>query len=665
METPMINIPIYVDKEKLLEKPVIEDEKKKIRERCLDNYREVTRDEFVEILNSSQSFIPSKTKNKGNKSEEFLETRVIILDVDNTVKDEKGNVVDLSKDDCRYLSIEKVLSINLVHNSAFAIQKSIRYSENLEKFKIVFLLKEAITDYSKMVAVYEYLKKNIPGCDDNVNASNRMFFGGYKSDAVMIINEDNMLDITELSIDFTMTCSKNCQSDSGREYELVNETDFVKLIKNDDKEEMKQWFKDCLFDSSDMSFNEIYERLLTIDMDKLLKSSKNLRCLFHDDHNPSASIFTSKNRHSIFYCHSSNCGISENFIGVVMLILKKDSRVETFNWLLEKLDLYPTHFRKLKEESKVLFDTLESMEDKLFRTIRKYLEEMGHVYDVLLSDVNFFDDSKESVTCILSGEQLAKKMSSYYGKAYGIDKCNKLLSFMTFIGLIKKLDDEDVPLKMLEYLNRLKEEKALGNFNHKRSNVYRLDVFNATSVIQKLNEDILPLLKKFHFTYQYFSYAWVKICFNEKEAKRVFPQNFRSELSKEKQLILDEAHEVLQGLSWQGTYIMTEKELTNTVCERLRNVGYNSVKNALIENRGYFVKQGFTLERASKAIKRLYNVKASSSFLVYLAKGAGIDEVIKELILSGVELVPLYQFKSVTRDDGRRVRKRREPIVLT
>ena len=660
----MINIPINVDKERLLEKPVIDDEKKKIRKRCLDNYREVTRDEFVEILNSSQSFIPSKTKNKGNKSEEFLETRVIILDVDNTVKDENDNVVDLSKDDSRYLSIEKALSIDLVHNFAFAIQKSIRYSENLEKFKIVFLLKEAITDYNEMQAVYRYLQEQMPWCDNSVDSSTRMFFGGYKSDAVMIINGDNMLDITELPIDFTMTCSKNCQSDSEREYELVNETDFVKLIKNDDKEEMKQWFKDCLFDSSDMSFNEIYERLLTIDMNKLLKSSKNLRCLFHDDHNPSASIFTGKTGHSIFHCHSSNCGVSVDFIGVVMLILKKDSRVETFNWLLENLDLYPTHFQKLKEESKVLFDTLESMEDKLFRTIRNYLEEMRHVYDILLSDVNFFDDSKESVTCILSGEQLAKKMSSYYGKAYDIDKCNKLLSFMTFIGLIKKLDDEDVPLKMLEYLNRLKEEKALGNFNYKRSNVYRLDVFNATSIIQKLNEDILPLLKKFHFIYQYFSYAWVKICFNEKEAKRVFPQNFRSELSKEKQLILDEAHEVLQGLSWQGTYIMTEKELINTVWERLRNVGYNSVKNALIKNRGYFVKQGFTLERASKDIKKLYNVKASSSFLIYLAKGAGIDETIKALIASGVELVPLYQFTSVTRDDGRRVRKRKDPIVL-
>ncbi|BDP79850.1 hypothetical protein EfmAA290_05260 [Enterococcus faecium] len=381
-----------------------------------DNYREVTRDEFVEILNSSQSFIPSKTKNKGNKSDFLQLVQGKEVKDPDPVSDEKGKVVDLSKDDSRYLSIEKALSINLVHNSAFAIQKSIRYSENLEKFKIVFLLKEAITDYSKMIAVYEYLKKIIPGCDDNVNASNRMFFGGYKSDAVIIINEDNMLDITELPIDFTMTCSKNCQSDSGREYELVNETDFVKLIKNDDKEEMKQWFKDCLFDSSDMSFNEIYERLLTIDMNKLLKSSKNLRCLFHDDHNPSASIFTSKTGHSIFYCHSSNCGISENFIGVVMLILEKDSRVETFNWLLENLDLYPTHFRKLKEESKVLFDTLESMEDKLFRTINNYLEEMRRVYDALLSDVNFFDDSKESVTCILSGEQLAKKMSSYYGK---------------------------------------------------------------------------------------------------------------------------------------------------------------------------------------------------------------------------------------------------------
>ncbi|PQF01395.1 hypothetical protein CUS95_12020 [Enterococcus faecium] len=660
----MLNIPIYVDKEKLLEKPVIKKEKIDVRDRCLGNYREVTRDEFVEILNSSQSFIPSKTKNKGNKSEEFLETRVIILDVDNTVKDENDNVVDLSKDDSRYLSIEKALSIDLVHNSAFAIQKSIRYSENLEKFKIVFLLKEAITDYNEMQAVYRYLQEQMPWCDNSVDSSTRMFFGGYKSDAVIIINEANTLDIAEYPIDFTVTSSKNCQNNLGRHYDVANETDFVKLIKNEDREEMQQWFKDCLFDPSDMSFNEIYERLLTIDMNKLLKSGKNLRCLFHDDHNPSASIFTGKSGHSIFHCHSSNCGVSVDFIGVVMLILKKDSRVETFNWLLENLDLYPTHFRKLKEESKVLFDTLESMKDKLFRTIRNYLEEMRRVYDVLLSDVNFFDDSKESVTCILSGEQLAKKMSSYYGKTYDIDKCNKLLSLMTFIGLIKKLDDEDVPLKMLEYLNRLKEEKALGNFNHKRSNVYRLDVFNATSVIQELTENIMPSLEKYHFIYQHFSYAWVKMCFSEEEAKKVFPQNSRSELSKEKQLILDEAHEVLQGLSWQGTYIMTEKELTNTVCERLRNVGNNSVENALKENRGYFVKQGFTLERASKDIKRLYNVKASSSFLVYLAKGAGIDEVIKELILSGVGLVPLYQFTSVTRDDGRRVRKRKDPIVL-
>lgn len=69
METSMINIPIYVDKEKLLEKPVTKKEKTDVRDRCLDNYREVTRDEFVEILNSSQSFIPSKTKNKGNDKE--------------------------------------------------------------------------------------------------------------------------------------------------------------------------------------------------------------------------------------------------------------------------------------------------------------------------------------------------------------------------------------------------------------------------------------------------------------------------------------------------------------------------------------------------------------------------------------------------------------------
>lgn len=135
METSMINIPIYVDQENYQRSQL--QKKTDVRDRCLDNYREVTRDEFVEILNSSQSFIPSKTKNKGNDKESFVETRVIILDVDNTVKDEKGKVVDLSKDDSRYLSIERFyLSIQFI--ILRLRYKSIRYSENLENTRLSF-----------------------------------------------------------------------------------------------------------------------------------------------------------------------------------------------------------------------------------------------------------------------------------------------------------------------------------------------------------------------------------------------------------------------------------------------------------------------------------------------------------------------------------------------
>lgn len=75
---------------------------------------------------------------------------------------------------------------------------------------------------------------------------------------------------------------------------------------------------------------------------------------------------------------------------------------------------------------------------------------------------------------------------------------------------------------MLEYLNRLKEEKALGNFNHKRSNVYRLDVFNATSVIQKLNEDILPLLEKFILHINIFLMNGLRYVLTKKRLKEYF-----------------------------------------------------------------------------------------------------------------------------------------------
>lgn len=273
------------------------------------------------------------------------------------------------------------------------------------------------------------------------------------------------------------------------------------------------------------------------------------------------------------------------------------------------------------------------------------------------------------VICVLSGALLAKKMECYYGKTgtYATDKWNKLLSFIIFLGIITKLDDDEIPEQMLDYLNEQKKEKQfgerVGNFDYKRSNVYQLELSDYETVFDKLTDEIIPNLERFYFTYEYFSYAWVELCFNEDVAKSVFPQNSRLQLSPEKQLIIKEAMEVLNELSLQHNYIITESLLINKVLKRLPDFKYNNVKNTLKENRGYFVKEGFYLFKATKNAKKVYNLEANHSCLVYGLALPKVGETIAELIQNGCNLIPLHEVR-IVQVNGQRMSARKALIKL-
>lgn len=178
---------------------------------------------------------------------------------------------------------------------------------------------------------------------------------------------------------------------------------------------------------------------------------------------------------------------------------------------------------------------------------------------------------------------------------------------MTFLGIIKKLDDEEIPEQMIDYLNEQKKEKKfserVGNFDYKRSNVYRLELEKQSTIIQRLTDEIIPNLERFYFTYEYFSYAWVELCFNEDVAKSVFPQNSRLQLSSEKQLIIKEAMGALNELSLQYNYIITESLLINKVLKRLPDFKYNSVKILLKRIEAISLKKVFIFLRQLRVPK--------------------------------------------------------------
>lgn len=680
MKTNIKKIPMMVDTVRITCKPTPEETTGKdgIWGRCLlkDNYREVSQEELLEILGSGLSFIPCKVKGSVNKKESLLETHLVILDIDNTELDENGKPVPLSKDDPRYLSIDKALGLPIIKDGAFAVQKSIRYSEESERFKIVFLLKEPITHWKENEKLYKCLQKQIPYCDEAVSLSTRIFYGG-KSDKGAVIRIGNVFDNSSLNFDGVVETTEDDKvilPDAMKE----STADFVEMIKRGNSDEMKEWFSGILFDSANMTIDKIYSRLLQTDMTKLLKTEDNkFCCLFHNDKHPSGAIYKGSNNGNWYYrCYSKSCGVKADFLSIIKGILGLNSRVEAFNWFLKKMDLYPEEYRSIIDQITVGFETLKSNDDGLHKTIRgQKLSEMEEIYTILSSNAYFSGDKEGNTISIMSGSMLAQHMEQSYGYKigyeYAVGKWNKMLSFMTFLGMVEKLDDNNLSKGVKAYLEQVTErikEKVVGRarltkeFEPKRVSVYRLCKLDA-SFFERLRNEIIPVLEKYYFTYQYFSYAWVGLCFGEEKAKRVFPQNDRIALSDKKLEILTKASMILERLDPLGVYVISEKELIREVAKLLPKYSSSSVQSVLKEYRGYFVNKGYYLFRATKDEKKILNLQASRSCMGYSIVFPVTEEPFRELVLDGT-LTPMYQIRTFTQSDGKRVMQKGEPIKL-
>lgn len=675
----MGNIPIMVDTERITTKPTPENTEgiDGIWGRCLlkDNYREVSQEELLEILGSGKSFIPCKTEGFTNSKVSLLETHLVILDVDNTELDENKKAIPLSKDDSRYLSIEKALEMPIIRDGAFAVQKSIRYSEESERFKIVFLLKKSVTDWKEGEKLYKYLKQQIPFCDKKVDSSTRIFYGG-KSDEGAVIKIGNIFDNSALifeDMDETTGDNKVILPDTMKD----STADFVEMVKRGDSDELKEWFCGTLFDPSDMTIGGIYCGLLQTDMTLLLKTGGNkFCCLFHDDTHPSGAIYKSDNGNWYYKCHSESCDVKGDFLSLIQGVLNCNSRVEAFNWFLKKIDLYPKEYQSLIEQMTVGFDTLASHKDDLHRAIRGRLSEMEEAYHVLLYGVYFSADNDGNTISIMSGRLLAQQMEQKYGRknnlVYATDKWNKILSFMTFIGMVEKLDNDSLPDSAKKYLEQVADQvkgktedisHTAKKFEPKRANVYRLCKLDA-SFFTRLWDEIIPTMNEFYFTYQHFSYDWVRLCFGKEKAKSVFPQNAQSELSDQKKEILLVTSKYLERLFDQKKiYVITERKLIEIVSGLLPNYKFKSIENTLKANRGYFINLGYYLFRATKDIKVRLNLVSTKSCFVYSVITPEFNLEYRILVLQGV-ITPMHQIGIFIGPDGKRITETREPINL-
>lgn len=595
-----MRINIQLDSEGITEKP--KDKKfHEVRNRLFkkENHKEIqSPKELLEILDTSRSFIPCKLIGNSNSKQNFVKTNLIILDIDNNNEEE-------------YLSIAEAEQIPIVKEQAIAIQKSISYSKDKEKYKIIFLLEEPICNHDEMIQIYESLFKEIPGCDIQVNQSNRLFFGGK---GVVVINKDNRLfyERKRQNRDVNETIPQVAERPS---YSLANTNDFFEAICSNDKEKIKEQFSPFLEKIDCTSSKTIHEDLLKIDLRHLLNVSDSIPCFFHDDHNPSASIFESDKGYSLYKCYANSCGFSGNLINIIKEVREKNMRyVECFNWLCKQLDLYTNEYQEVLSKKDSFFDTLDSKvddeESKINSTISKKLEDMKFAYEILLGYVHF--DSEGGIYCAMSGPLMTKLINPQNRSQYQVNKWNKLLSFMCFLGILEKVDDNEAPEAIVNYLNKLQEEKQQA----KRTSLYKLFSLDG-EVIKKVIEQISPDMNKFRFTFGDFSYALVKACYDKETADAIFPQVLRKEYNQKEQQMLDCALNQLEEQITGTKEYYGEQNLIENVSLNL-NFKKKEVKQFLKANRGFFYNYDYYLETMTKDTMDALNIKKGNRRLAYI-----------------------------------------------
>lgn len=187
---------------------------------------------LVEELQKGKSVSPSVMK--GTKEKDFVEQQVFMVDIDN------------KKTDIPILTVEKAISICEKNHLPLAFYYfSFSHTEKLEKYRLVFVMNEVITDNILRNTIMKRLIDLFEQADTSCINADRVFFGTNKeakiSDLEARITVDNILKIppktvivkkTKTSGDKELIVKKTKTSRADKELEkLINDFDFFSYLK--------------------------------------------------------------------------------------------------------------------------------------------------------------------------------------------------------------------------------------------------------------------------------------------------------------------------------------------------------------------------------------------------------------------------------------------------
>ena len=222
-----------------------------------------------------------------------------------------------------------------------------------------------------------------------------------------------------------------------------------------------------------------------IDLGALLEFNypKSIRCIFHDDNSPSASIFQNEKGDWIYNCFG--CNVSYNIVGVIEVLGKFKSRPKAYKFIREIFNIEMVETEWQKEQKEILLENMKVLNNgelerncpQVYKNIKsniKYLNQLLLIAMDSVSNEKMTDDD-DNVLFFASTRHICRLMGMKEGNIKEISKKNTLF---TYHKLLNKIDNSEAPEDLL------KRSKAIGanttdkNKKYRHVNYYSIPSYN-------------------------------------------------------------------------------------------------------------------------------------------------------------------------------------------
>lgn len=446
----------------------------------------ITIENLANALVHGASFKPGVLAG-GNKAENWIEQQLFGLDFDDGIRIEEA--------------YNKVISLGITPCFMYT---TFSHKEEHHKFRMIFCNDTVITDGNIRDKLQATLMGIIGGIDEVCFNRDRLFFGG-KGHTVLYPNYDTRINAESIiekywNAEFEQYISnakpkskkkkdstagiKNKDTDTVKErptYENLN----VKAIKEHDIEYLRKVLAHdpIEFENKNEFWDYIYSELdiaELIDID----DPRSFCCVLHDDHNPSANIFTTQNGVQKYRCCSENLTLNIKQLIELLGDFKSEYKAIQFIMNIYNLSIKESQWSIEQRENIDLmisnitlnkFKELCPQADKNIKYAKDTFLMMLSIARNNIYSEKFSNNDGEIVFYVTN-----KKLSEYLGKSNSqkkIDKVSKYVKMLVYHDLIRILDNDQIPKELLK--NALKYT----NGNKNRANFYAIPSW----VIQQLS----------------------------------------------------------------------------------------------------------------------------------------------------------------------------------